>query len=1166
MRSRFGSVVLLLIYLGISFIGSQLSSAQANIGGGLRGTVTDQRGAYIDGGFVTLQSSQTETERQTPIVAGVYRFDAVEPGLYTVKIDKPGYKQVVLNNVDISLNEIRALNAALPVGAVTDTVIVTDEYSSPVTQQTSILGLLKDEAIQELPVNGRDFQNLAYLAPGTSRSSGGTGQGSGLVASGARPTNNNYLIDGGDANDPIIAYGAVGNVDSAISSVPLDALEQFSVITSNAGAEFGRSSGGVVSVVTKSGSNGFHASAWEFIRNSAVNARGFFDDVDEKTPYKSNQFGVRAGGTLQPNKFFYSVAYEGYRRRSQYTGTVYVPTQELLATIKNAPLKALMSAFYPSISGASSPTTISSGTATTTRSVSDNVDGDTGFARLDRNFSAKNKAFATFSLVDYAYNATNASAIQGNGNGVTSRPYHIVVDDTHLFSNHLYNDARFAFQRNIVDCPPEANTAAQLAAGSSRTAGPYAGTPYSSSADNANGVPTVSFSSGSFSSIGQPYYIPRGRASNVFSYQDAISWELGRHQIKAGLEFRRIQENSHFGFYTRPSIIINDTSLANLQAGAVSSQTQYTYLDGNSERGYRSTEQGYFVQDTWQATPRLTINAGLRYEIFPPFSEVRNRLYNAFVLDSSGRPKACTPLPFGSGLSGVAVLNAADYGIKPYCADYNNFAPRLGLSYDLTGKGSTVISAAYGVYFDRTFSNAFSNMRYNAPQVANITSYPTSFDGTQSSGAISTTQAYNVVSVDPSIRTPYTQRFNLTASQQVDKDSSLTLSYVGSIGTKLIATERPNMGASFPAAFRPSNQGTTARLQTDIDKGTITAPFGNFIHRTSNAASNFHSLEATYKRRFAHNIAGQVTYSYSRSRDNMSNENSGSTDTVFPAATYDNLLASYLAPGSTCSGVASSYRNASVITAESVYTAAMRCATGNTSLTTAEAATQFVSSYLKFHPLGANYGDSSFDVRQRIAGYVSYTLPKVFAGKNRLLSSAANEWQVSSIVEAQTGIPLLIYSGYDSNRDGDTVDYATLVSGTTKTSLTKTFSPSGPSVKDFDCSSFDSSAHTRTCSTGGKTVVFGQALGTTDPSKRIQRGTFRQPGIFNLDLRVAKLIRINEKVNANFSADAFNLLNHANFGTVGSTITASSFGQSTSQNSLGQTASRQIQFGLRFQY
>ena len=310
--------------------------AQAATGGSLRGVVTDSTGALLKGATLKLTSPGTQAVRnQVANSAGQYSFVNIEPGIYTLEITSTGFQSAKYEKVTVILNETRELNVALATGGDNQVVEVRGDQASIVTLETQVGSIIDEQQIKELPLNGRDFQNLVFLAPGASRTASGTGQGSGVSAGGARPTDNNYLIDGGDANDPRVPSGSAGNSGSAISSVPLDAISEFSVITSDATAEFGRSSGGVINVITKSGANQFHANAWEFFRNSVLNTRNFFNPVGFKSPFKQNQFGFWAGGKVITDRLFFSVAYEGFRQRSTTPNNVPVPTTQFIAALTN---------------------------------------------------------------------------------------------------------------------------------------------------------------------------------------------------------------------------------------------------------------------------------------------------------------------------------------------------------------------------------------------------------------------------------------------------------------------------------------------------------------------------------------------------------------------------------------------------------------------------------------------------------------------------------------------------------------------------------------------------------------------------------------------------------------------------------------------------------------
>lgn len=1153
-RTSFYPIALFLVLIGI-FALIPPSWAQGSTAGGLRGTVTDTTGAVLPGSTLTLVDSGTGAVRtQISNNTGQYSFSDVPPGSYSLSVTDQGFQEKRFTTVTIVLNETRELNVSLNTGAVNEVVEVNGDVASVVTLQTTVGTLIDEAKVTQLPLNGRDFQNLVFLAPGALRSAGGTGQGSGVSAGGSRPTNNNYLVDGGDANDPRVPSGSAGNQGNAISSVPLDAIAEFSVITSNASAEFGRSSGAVVNVVTKSGTNDFHFSTWEYLRNSALNTRNFFDPAGSKSPFKQNQFGFWAGSRLMRDRTFYSVAYEGFRQRSTARTVVPIPSSQFIAALTNPLANALFAAVYPSVPGvAFDPNNPSTWTATINRSIANNLDGDTGFVRVDQKLTEKNQIFATFSLVDSVPTAAqNGGTLPDFGVGNTARASHIVVQDNHIFSASLLNTARFSFQRTPTAFPTEIPTTAQLNSGELRTAGPDAGLPFSPNVGDPNGIPTISFNSSRFTTIGIANNQPQNRAPVVFTYQDTVSWQRGKHEAKFGAQISQIWDNTTFSSVIRPSVTILDSSFANINNLVLNSQTQDFYIQP-SLRQYRLWEQGYFAQDSYHATNRLTIDLGLRYELYNPFTEKNNLLSNAYLLDANNKPEACTPLPFDSGLSNAAVINPAKYGIGNYCTTHNYLSPRAGFAFDVFGTGKTVVRGGYGWFYDRVFGNVYGNARFNPPYTVTTTISTGDYTGATAPSTINTSQTYNLTNIDPALRNPDTHHFNLAVSQQLDKVTAVTVSYVGAVAHHLLVTQRPNFGTSFADAFRPANQGAPLRAQTDINNGIIRGPFGNMTYRQSNGTSNYNALLVNVRRSMAAGLSLEASYSYTHSLDVLSDDVSAGVDAAFPAATLENLVAPYMAAGSSCPAAQGTAASAARLQA------AVACAENNPSLSQAQAQSIFLSKYIRYASLKTNYGDSAFDVRQRFAASVIYDLP--FGHDKLLLSNLrgpgdllVSGWGLASIFDTQTGVPFIPTTGADGNRDGDTTDRVVIVGPVAHRAgkLTKNFSGTTPVVSYFAA-----------CGAG---CPFAAGDGVIDPLARMHRGYLRNPGIFNWDFQLNKTTKVTERFRLRFTSDFFNVLNHSNFNNLTSSITSPQFGQALSTRALGQTQSRQIQFGLKLQF
>lgn len=1191
----------LMICLALALVCLPAELRAQDIGGTLRGVVTDATGAVIGTGTAVLSSTDTGVSYKATInTQGQYAFTSVQPGRYTLKVMANGFGEKKLDNVIVNLNQTENLPVSLAVGSASEVVEVTGDSEKIVTEETSVVGLFTANEIKNLPLNGRDYQNLIYLSPGVTRSASGTGQGSGVVAGGSRPTDNNYLIDGVDNNDPVVPSGAAGAAGGNIGAVPLDEIAEFSVISSNGSAEFGRSSGAIVNVVTKGGTNAIHGTLFEFIRNPKFSDRQWFDIVGFKSALKQNDFGGRFGIPLFKDKTFFAGAYEGYRQRQNATTTEFFASQELVNTVTDPAFKALLQAYYPVVSNGGTAITAANysqtgvGVLSAPRTYRNPLDGDTGFVRFDQNWSSKHQSFLTGSILDGVFSATNTGTVAYSGAGETLRPYHFVFGDNYAFSSHFFNSFREGVQRTSYAFVGEVLPAVALAAGTARTAGPYAGTPYSGNVGSDNGVPTVASAFGLFSTLGTPSNYPQGRSSNVITETDTLSYLRGRHQFKVGGELRRIQENGYFSNAIRPSVSILDSSLANFDAGAINVQTQYFYLTGSSNRGFRQYEQGYYAEDSWRTTDKLTLEFGLRYEIFPPFSEAKNLVGNGYVLGASG-PQNCTSLPVGSpNFANVALLNPVNFGFKPFCPDYNNFAPRVGFSYDVTGKGTTVLRGGWGEYYDRIFDNIYGNTRFNPPFVATTQVATGVYNGAVAASTLNLTTTYTGTVIDTNLRTPYTQHFNFALSQELSKNTSLTVGYVGSIAKKLFTTLNPNFGSSFPDLFRPTNAanalangGVLTRSQADVNAGIIRGPLGNLSYRTSNGVSNFNALEITVKHRQSHGLSAQVAYTWAHSLDTISDEIAGNTDSSSPQSTIDNLLAPYLSPGSPCpvdnTGVAPGTVTAATLTGSTVtsataYLHAVQCASGNNSLTLATAPNYFIQNYVKFRPIGSNYGDSSFDVRHRVAMNAVYALPfgqgRALGGNtNTLVNEFIGGWNLSTTVDTQSGTPFIVLSGVDSNRDGSTNDRAIIVSAPKRNpSLVKNspiygYPTSGANVSRYQCAvTAVDVTRSKTCTAGQSTITFNQGLGVIDPVFRQKRGSLREPGLFEWDAEVFKNFKVYHEANLRFSADGFNVLNHANFGVLGNTLTSSSFARSSSQRSINNTFGRQFQFALKLEF
>lgn len=1133
------------------------ASGQAELGGRLRGTVVDPQGAAVIGAAVTLKNPATGNIRTaTTNDTGAFIFVDVPAATYSLTVAAPGFRTANYDNVTINLNEVRALNAQLSVGSSQETVEVTGEAASVVPQETVLRNTVDEQRLKELPLNGRDFSQLVFYTPGVARGAGANGQGSGFNVAGARGTVNNFMIDGGDANDPTVPFGFATD-GGFTNGLPIDAVSEFSVITSNASAEFGRSSGGTVNVVTKNGTNSLHGSLWEFNRNKSLNSRTFFDAPGKKSPFIQNQFGGYVGGPVIKDRTFFSGSYEAFRQIQTVSTVVRVPTSAWVNANVTSPLmKAILLGGFPTPTSNVGPVF-----GNFTSQLNQGGNQDSYFARADHNVNQNNQLFFT-----YNYTKTTAqpgsqggNGIPGNNIGLLYQNYHGVANWNTTISGTMLNTARFVFQRNVLGFPLDAAPQALLDAGKVRTAGPFAGQAFSPDWSSPNGVPTITFLNDPFGNLGEANNMPQGRTSNTFQYEDTLAWTRGAHQFKFGAQFNRIQENDNFGANIRPSIGFLDA-----RTGSVNTQTQFTFLNNQPTKYFRQNEYGFFAQDSWRIRPRVTIDLGLRYELSSPLREKNDQLSNIAVLDSNNKPIACKAIPLNGQLQNVAIVVNSLFHQDIYCTDKNNFAPRAGVSWDVFGDGKTVIRSSYGLFYDRIFTNALANARFSPPFTVPYTISGFNYDGQIGSTTLTNNAVVAPTAIDPSLVTPYTQRWNVTLSREIERNTLLNISYVGARGLKLAENVNPNFAGSFVDAFRPTNGSSTiTRSLTDVQNGIIRAPFGNINLRTTHAYSNYNGMDVSVTHRRSAGLTFQANYTWSHSLDVISDEISSGADSAAPQATLTNLLAPLMTPTSTCTAANGTPSSAARLQA------AVRCATGNNTLTADQAAAIFVQSFVAGTALSTNYGDSAFDLRHRFSGTAIYELPfgqgkRWGGGWSGPLNQIAGGWEIGTIFEAQTGNTSPLSDGVDANRDGSTNDRPILTGP-----LSALFVNGNGGVK-VDTST--TTVRGLAACTGNSSAAPGcpsldLGLGITDPRLRIGRGAIRAPGLWDFDLSANKRFKITERFGLQFRTEAFNILNHVNYlrpsRTVGS---PSSFGLITAQRSLNGTQSRQIQFGLKLEF
>jgi outer membrane receptor protein involved in Fe transport len=843
-------VILMLLTCAASSVDAQ------SFRGTIRGSVTDSTGAAVVGATVTAKNPANGVSRSAStvgdggyvipeLVAGEYELSAEAKGLVLVK-----QKAVVFVGLETTVN--------VTLGKLTGTSqsITVEAEASPLIEPTQNIlgGVVEERLVAELPLNGRDFGKLVALVPGaTVEGSGvagsekGTGQ---FNINGNRDRSNNYTLDGTDDNDPFhnnSALNQVGISGDPATLLPLDSIQEFN-LQGQFPAEYGRNSGSVVNIITKSGANEFHGSLYEYHRNSLVDARNFFNVVGTpQSQFINNNFGASLGGPVIHNKTFFFGNYEGQRERVGSDFNLFVPTaaernqaitQAKLdnPAINTGPTDAVLAKFFPSSASGILPF-----------SVKDTNNSDNFILKLDHQFSSRNILSGRYAFGQGSQGFPFGS-LGGFGSGsrlpsfsqtspvrvqLLSVSYLSTLDPTHI------NEARFGYTRFRTSF-------SSLDAGfDPSSVGLNFGT-------GKLGLPEFDFG-GTLDNLGATAFsVPRGRISQNFQWLDNFTWIRGTHTWKFGGEYRRVAVNSFNDNLERGLFSFSPCSAPCPEAGlpdVINLLTQYYLgnafveaLQGNTQRKTYNNGFSLFAQDEWRVRPTLTINAGLRWEYYGILSADGNLLSN---LDAGGN----------------LVLVGSPTLKQLYNRDLNNFGPRLGVAWSpLT---HTVVRANYGIYYDYipqdimldnfTNSAGVSTNPIGPKPVSGLDFNQNAFNGSDTSTPILTPTIFanSIFFIDRHLRTPYIQTWSLNLQQQVGSAIGLEAGYVGTKGTRLVRLLDVN--------------------QPDTQTGL--RPNANFRFMDEFASisnSTYHALQLTARLRAWHGVSGFAGYVFSKSLDDAS--------------------------------------------------------------------------------------------------------------------------------------------------------------------------------------------------------------------------------------------------------------------------------------------------------
>jgi hypothetical protein len=1112
---------------------TSLNLAAQQITGSIRGTVLDPSGAIVQSATVTAKQTETGltrvavTDRQ-----GGYVLVELPIGHYQLEVQAKGFQKYLQQGISLDVNQTAMVGIHLKLGAETQQVAVSADAALVQNTVSSLGETVMEHEILDLPLDGRNFSQLGLLQPGVLpltpgllEAGGPARQNQAYAVDGQRPESNNFMIDGADN---------VSSVDGGfVLKPPIDAIAEFKILSHNANAEFGRNTGSTTNIVTRSGSNSFHGAAWEFLRNNAMDSSDYF--TQSVQPLKQNQFGATFGGPIIKDKTFFFGYYEGFRNRQGETVPATVPSiderqgnfAELCTSIPgdafvggictntttNAPdfngqlLNFAMGPAPVPIPNNQLPAIDPTATNVLPFFPLPNV-GENGFiatqtlsenndqfgVRLDHYLSSTDTLnfrymFSTGPTTDPL--SPVGANVPGFPVGEYNRAQNFVAQETHIFSPTTIGVVRFSYLRNtfLLDQHLNHESPADL------------GFEYAPTLPSAAGPPFIQV--GGYASVGDPITGPRNTYQNTFDYSGSLSWVHGRHEFKFGGGYRRDQINALQGIASNGFFVFTTFPYSDGFASFLSGDP-VVFLQGGGDfaREIRGRALNAYGQDTYKVNSRLTLNLGLRYELPFPTTE-NNNMVNLFVPGAQSLVLPTAP---------AGLLYPGDPGVPRGLipTEKTAFAPRFGLAWDVLGDSKTIVSVAYGIFYEPFYTGEGGPLQDPVSAPPYLKTQQISFPVNSFANPFYAPDPFGQAFPEPmtllvaarNLHLPYAQDWNLNIQHSLGEDWLFQIGYVGTTGVRLprfiegnptvfvpgAVTTGSGCSPSIPCPISTESNVNQRRLYSGCTLANPnTCVYSSVGEMASIANSSYNALQASLRKRFSHGLSFLASYTWSHSVDDVSSFNiTGSASQ--PVAGENDL-------------------------AQNPF------------------------------DLAAERGRSMFDSRQRFVLNYQWSVP-FLQHSSSWYGRVLGNWQLNGIFTAMTGGPFTVFDSNDVSLQGQAPE----ITGFSANRPNLVGNPnSGPRTPQewFNVSAFQQLQPDPL----GRFQVFG------DEGRNVVQG----PGYVNWDASAFKSFQLTESKQLQFRGELFNLLNHTNLRLPVSDIESPTFGQIQSD-----VSPRVIQVALKF--